>query len=404
MQFANSDQLTPVQVAIPAFQTRPILPVVQRFLQRIKPRAKNPCQSLVLIYETMEKYNNHLRGVIACRTQARVTQTNRAINMTSRPSERQMAPCSSSSGRPCQNPVAIQLASQSLHDILHNSPTVHCSCHLLHLRLDHKIDAISMVDQMQFAFLMTGSLKCVSTPDECILPLVFTSNDGKTCGAQMTDNLNQSPTLCKELLPNNRQYERYFPALSGKSGFVLRRSAPLDPSGTRMASLAQLLDGLKVGDCYEIATSLTSSILSHYSSPWLRDWTVDSIRFIENHHNESAMWTPHVVVEFWGPTDRRHFCNKNSEVYLLGLILLELGRRKRLEYMPSEQPDVTLQRALSELPNMVGIMYKRVVENCLMRGRDTTIDLMNIKDMEEFQKDTVHVLERLISTFRYGSP
>ncbi|KAA8909401.1 hypothetical protein FN846DRAFT_889011 [Sphaerosporella brunnea] len=294
-------------------------------------------------------------------------------------------------------------ASNQLHGILCNFPMLQCNCHSLHLRLDFNTQASSPTEGKQFSFLMTSTTHkdaCTDSEDS-VVHLVFARNDGKAPNANIPCIGISEPcaTLCKELLPLSNPYERFFPAPNSgsDSGFVLRRK--VDTTADSITSLANMLSNLIPGDCYQIALNLTHSVLLHYSSPWLRDWTLDTIRFVKNHGSLKPTWTPHLTVSFSGATNQHQFGCQNREVYSLGLILLQVGRKRPLDSI-KDSPQA-LQTAVDELCGMVGLRYRKVVWNCLYKWNDNRIDLMDEEHIRCFWADICE-LQSLVSEFVYG--
>ncbi|KAF8532919.1 hypothetical protein BDD12DRAFT_810588 [Trichophaea hybrida] len=92
--------------------------------------------------------------------------------------------------------------------------------------------------------------------------------------------------------------------------------------------------------CCQIPTNLMKSVLSFYASPWIRDWTLDTIQCYGKSANPfQELWIPHVPVKFSSNVGSR-----NREAHVLGLILLQLGRKQRLDDNNEVYPELVEKR------------------------------------------------------------
>ncbi|KAF8243208.1 hypothetical protein K440DRAFT_613972 [Wilcoxina mikolae CBS 423.85] len=315
------------------------------------------------------------------------------------------------------DPRKTQTASIKLHEILCNTqPSFRCSCHLLHLCLDIKNEKPQPKNlkgtpgtvklETEFLFLMTTTSKPGSkSASQSMMQLVFTSKEIESASAELNSISKTCDTLCEELLASNEEYERYLwsPGHNqDNSGFVLRRTLPPESLANinSMVSLDHLISTTEIDqlDRYQIAASLASSVLSFYSSPWVRDLTLETIQFLDKAAESTSLWTPHIPVKF--SSDNHQFGTRNREIYALGLILLQLGQGRRLcsTNGEAEEERVLLKNALRDASRKVGRRYKQVVENCLFKWSDMNLDLMEEGHAAAFRTD-IEVLERLVADF-----
>lgn len=312
----------------------------------------------------------------------------------------------------------MQIASKKLYGIV--SKQLACNCHLLHLCLGKQAeethttkggDKRSLVPQTNFSFRLTA--KSVDGTElnrpgtrRPVLHLVFTNHDlehaepsAETPGSKFT--------ACEELVHSDKGYQRYFHESGGgggNAGFLLRRAATqtlsaVDISVTPIISLSDLVSSqptiLTEYNRYLIAANLACSILTFYSSPWILDWTPQAIQFFERceHLTSSpALWTPHLALQF-GLQDQRQFGVRNREIYSLGLMLLDLGRKQRLEDSPDEEEQYVLSKAFRDLLMKMGRGYTEVVKNCIYVWGDSRMDLMKGRNLDGFLTD-INLLEQ----------
>lgn len=306
------------------------------------------------------------------------------------------------------DPKPIQMASRRLYAILVEA--LACRCHMLHLRLERlpKEDSIisppsfsaNSIPDIKFTFLMTTGDHNGQTSKsmlECPLHLIFTSGD-----FQATEKLPRMPLtpppekrqLCEEVLAGLEGYERFLAdKVNGNAGFLLKcacspNSSP-DKSSDINISLRELVKShaqqLTQYDKLRIAANLAHSVLSFYSSPWIRDWSLKKIRFFKGYEKSKtpALWTPHVAVSFCSDEEQKFCGMKNREIYALGLMLLEIGRSKQLEDSRGDE-DAALSAALRDLVRNMGREYKEVVQDCLQVGGNAGVDLMTEESLYAF--------------------
>jgi len=301
------------------------------------------------------------------------------------------------------DPRKIQIASKQLHRIVCNAPSISCPCHLLHLRLGNKKGETPIVNpvgeaRIEFSFVMTNDYHTCSNTEIPALDLAFTSQDlSRANNIHMETQLRPDTMLCKELLTSDDAYERYFCDPGSNQGcnpgFLLRRKIP-QPISSTVISLDDVITTTKLYpfDQYLIAANLANSVLYHYSSPWIRNWTTKTILFFDRHAETAPLWMPHIPVHFTSNQDQLDFSDRNKELYVLGLILLQLGHGECAEPIHDES---MMQRALSGLCMTLGRRYKQVVENFLRKGSDRSVDLMEVDNLEEFQA-AIDMLKNLV--------
>lgn len=317
------------------------------------------------------------------------------------------------------SPKQIQVASQKLYGILED---LSCPCHMLHLRLEklskEEISICSSlsspIDPIKFSFLMTtenpnggGS----ESMPECSLHLVFTGHDFQVTGG--SQNLPPTPPpekryICEEALSDWKGYERLLvDKIDGNSGFLLKCASSLNAFSSDNSnfdvSLRDLIQSLAQKltqyDKLRIAGNLAHSIIPFYRSPWIRNWSAKEILFFKRCERSEtpASWTPHVAANFF--SDENWLCGMgNTEIYALGLILLEIGRSKQLECSRADE-DGTVKAALQDLVRYMGLGYKKVVQHCLHVGGNSGVDLMEGENLKTFLTD-VNLIEELAKGYQ----
>ena len=311
----------------------------------------------------------------------------------------------------------VQVASRKLHGIVCKALRISCRCHLLHLCLDSMAIATNNQSgsaakpKAQFLFLLShsGSNNCehgLPTTDRPIPYLHFTCHDPDSAGALLGEFEHGEPdAVYQELLALDEQFVKHFRIPNAPTddiaSFTLRRACSLkalDPSP--VVSLDQLIScsrgKLEPLGCCQIAANLTKSVLSFYASPWIRDWTLETIQCYDKSVNPfQELWVPHVPVKFSSGIGAR-----NREIHALGLILLQLGRKQRLDSnnLDGEDEDVILEKALNDLHTKMGTAYRELVEKCIWTWGQGNLDLMEEENLKEFLSD-IEELEKLIVNY-----
>lgn len=299
----------------------------------------------------------------------------------------------------------IQTASQNLHRMVSNA--LACECHMAHLCLERQAKETVLAEDpkgksvqypplepitkfsFQLASRCTDSNR-VSFAKHQVMHLVFTSCQRKLNDRVENNELNL--TICK--LAQNEGYERYLHDTGGlcDSGFLVQRA--ITPARSAQFSNFTSLEDLVVSrsaelqlfDCFLIAANLAYSLLHFYSSPWVRDWSLQTIHFFEKQERSSTtpgQWALHLPLKL-DNLDVRQFGVPNLEIHSLGLILLQLGQRKRLEFSPVEKRELTLEKALANLSREMGPKYTKFVKNCLASWSDRNTDLRKDNNVTVF--------------------
>lgn len=306
-----------------------------------------------------------------------------------------------------------------------------CECHLVHLCLNKQAKATPASkdpkgksrqppqlpeSKLDFSFQLTAksndnSRKRFSSMAQPAIHLVFTGWDFKDTDPTPDDNTSKL-MICEELLASNEGHERHLRDNTGSNrGFLLRRAScpklaakssgcvqPLsldDIVASRPAELLSL-------DRFLIAINLAYSLVHFYSSPWVRDWSLQTIHYFEKQESTSTLglWTPHLSLKC-DNHDIRQFGVKNREIHSLGLILLQLGRKKCLEIPQGEEEELVLEKALGDLGREMGPKYMSFVRNCLSSWSERSMDLMKNDNLNAFLSH-VSVLEEQAQFFNSG--
>lgn len=308
---------------------------------------------------------------------------------------------------PDENTRLVQQASLNLHRVI--SSSLSCECHTVHLCLERQPKQSLPVEdpkgkspqspatepEARFDFrLSTCSGVRVSIASRRAIHLVFTNrtprlSDPTTASTQ--DTVAPTPKFCQ--LAQNDGFERYLPdtTASCASGFLLQRVTA--PVGWAKYCGSTSLEDLVVSrstdiwslDRFLIAAKLAHSLLHFYSSPWVRDWSLRTIHFFEKHEQPDTSpgcWTPHLALTA-NSSGVRQLGDRNQEIYSLGIMLLQLGR-KRMEFSDGENEVLRFRKALSDLGQEMGLKYKAFVENCLNSWSDRNTDLMRTVNLNKF--------------------
>lgn len=300
----------------------------------------------------------------------------------------------------------VHQASQNLHRMI--STSLSCDCHIVHLCLERQPKETTPIEdpkgklpqshvtepEPRFSFRLStcGGIR-VSIASSRAIHLAFTKRRPQSSDALTVspESVAPTPPFCQ--LAQNDGFERYLPdtATSCASGFLLQRVTA--PVGWAKSSNSTSLEDLVVSrsaeirslDRFLIAAKLAHSLLHYYSSPWVRDWSLRTIHFFEKHEKPDTTpgrWTPHLALTH-NPSGVRQLGDRNQEIYLLGIMLLQLGR-KRLEFSDAEKEELTFRKALSDLCQEMGLQYKAFVENCLISWSDRNADLMGTGNLTKF--------------------
>ncbi|KAF8536938.1 hypothetical protein BDD12DRAFT_848775 [Trichophaea hybrida] len=293
------------------------------------------------------------------------------------------------------HPRTLQTASKKLHTIVCKALRIPCQCHCLHLCLDNFAMAANTISPTRttanFWFLLSKlnmgeceyGLPNLSSPTPY---LVFTRQESISAYPSQHDGEYGSPEMVYQELALDEKFEKHF-QVGGDTddenvGFTLHRAyTATPPCCDTVMSLGQLISCstskfTNLG-CYQIAAKLAKSILSFYASPWIHNWSLETIRCYKN------------------------ISANNRDIYSLGLILLQLGLQcpdsvKRVE-------EDVLDKALWNLTTKMGNSYRQVVENCIRKWGHRGLNLMMDENLKGFESD-IKRLEKLIEDFTPRPP
>lgn len=324
--------------------------------------------------------------------------------------------------KPTLEPNVIHTTSRNLHRIVSN--TLPCECHTAHLSLERQAKDTAKVKyspgkstqlpptepETRFSFQLSAksneSNSRVFTTRHQVIHLVFTCcertlNGPETSPESLPESDKPCPAFCT--VAQNKGYEGYFYNTSGScnSGFRVQRT-PTPIGRARISSRTSLEDLIKSRsgelqsfDRFRLAANLAYSLVRYYSSPWVRDWSLKTIHFFEKQEQldtTPGQWTPHLPFKP-DHLDVPRFGDKNREVYLLGMMLLQLGQRKCLDLSDVEGEQLVIGKALGNLCREMGPKYTKFVENCLVLWCDRNTDLMRAKNLTEFLSH-INVIEK----------
>lgn len=396
------------------FENIPIQSKAKRLLSLVKDHRGD----LEVLRNQLREQNRYLRIILAFRSNSRSSPKVKIPDLIRRTS---LAPTPITTenepeevGIPEGDTRMVHYASQNLHRII--STSLSCDCHTVHLCLERQPKETVCIDDpkgklpqspvMEFETRFSFRLSIcsgirVSAASRRAIHLVFTKRR-----PQSSDTLTAPPecivptlTFCQQA--QNDGFERYLPdtAASFPSGFLLQRvTAPAgwakSSNSTSLEHLVKSRSGeIRSLDRFLIAAKLAHSLLHFYSSPWVRDWSLRTIHFFEKHEQPDTSpgcWTPHLALPPT-PFSVRQLGDRNQEIYLLGIMLLQLGR-KHLEFSDAENEELTFRKALGDLGQEMGLKYKAFVENCLISWSDRNTDLMGTGNLNKFLFH-LHVLE-----------
>jgi len=142
---------------------------------------------------------------------------------------------------------------------------------------------------------------------------------------------------------------------------------------------------LRNEDRLRLAGTLTRWALQYYDTPWPRVLDTREIRFFTRHENDPnyANWTPYISASFTRTSPERP--KYNSELCALGLVLLQLGLKKRPDYFPDNDWEQISKIASQSLPSTLGIKYTRIVEKLLIEGAKG--DRMEEEQIDGLERD-----------------
>jgi len=242
-----------------------------------------------------------------------------------------------------------------LYQALTKAP--HCQCHLLHLRLETQSNNSLDTEERSVAYsvLVTPSMTQTSTGD-LILKIVnaLTNDDGSNPGLTLAC----ANSLCEALFSNDQMDAHY-----SIENFQVERVRECKPGDCVATTLYDLVhkDTTRVThyDRYMLAVNLGKAAISFHSSPWIRGWTTQSIKFFEEYEEskQPATWKPHVSITL---NSGSPYDPINADVYALGMMLFEISGQKFEGRLSAPE----LKSALNKITVEMGRQFKKVAECC----------------------------------------
>jgi hypothetical protein len=309
--------------------------------------------------------------------------------------------------------MARQDASRRLYPIVSGTLRLTCQCHALHLCLDdldtlisQPVGSLQGSETPQFCFLLTSCAPTSGCPHK--LPItqwpipyfVFTARNDDTDGSA----LGTFESIYDKFQPD----QLFEPCLyvQGELTFELRRaSATCTAAARTVLSLEKLISpgSTNSRECVQIATKLVKTVLAFYDTPWISDWTLETVQcFDESRIQGNGTGTrefsaPHIAVKF---CESRNIYAANQEIRALGHMLLQIGRQKPFENTMASAmaPRVALQVAMDDLHTKMGKPFKVVVDNLINKWGSSNVDIMEEQHLEAFQAD-IETLEGLIKMY-----
>lgn len=315
-----------------------------------------------------------------------------------------------------QDVTAMRIASTKVYNITLQS-SLHCKCHLVHLRLDTQsigtLTAGAAGQQMsggrvatKIYFRFTDQSKDNTKPSHShtgipVLQFFFTDSDSP----DTTPPAACPMPICEGLAHSDADYARFFRDNDGNgtTGFLLQHTSNKEARAldSERISFDELVSSrcnqLLPRDTFLIAANLARSLLRFHSSPWVRDWTPQTIQFFQHygraHKYEqptfaSYLWTPHLFLSTPSPNSVPPMTTGQA-IFELGMMLLNLGRRIPLELeglIPWERK-MTMSGAIGELALQMGVRYADIVVRYLDTWSVNGVDLMQEESLTAFLSD-----------------
>jgi hypothetical protein len=311
------------------------------------------------------------------------------------------------------DPKIVQKASRKLHLIVCRSLRVNCECHELQLCLNDLAPYHPLPNDPKgrtasgthFWFLLSKFVNnaCDHGLPNTIPYLIFTCNPLDVSDTANGD-FNTSDAIYHEIL-SDAHFERQFYESDHAGGgmrFTLRRACSTNEAST-VISLDKLISDPswqheKLGTRYQLAAHLANSVLSFYASPWIHDWTLQTIQCIRQiASSRPTVWVPHVPVRFPLQTSSVNEA-RNTELGTLGRILLQLGQNEPLCDQSWNNRELDIYSALRNLHTNLGKTYCDVVSNCIQKWGIDGYDLMEKDHVSGFKQD-LEALERLVEEY-----
>jgi hypothetical protein len=201
-----------------------------------------------------------------------------------------------------------------------------------------------------------------------------------------------------------QKFEKFYD--TGGLGFILRPAPAADIQTTGAPKAVVSLNDLIPSDsksekferlyCFQIATRLAQTVLSFYASPWISDWSLETVQcFYRGGRDTREFFRPHIAVRFG---DARNIDDGNRSIEALGYMLLDLGRQVRTRNKSGDDPRVVLDAALNGLQREMGESFRRVVERLIKKWGRSNAYLMEEQNLRGFLSD-IEKLKELVRDF-----
>lgn len=322
--------------------------------------------------------------------------------------------------------IKANSASQSLYTLTTSS--LLCDCHSVYLSLDRPV-AVTILPTVSKEQSMEQD---AVWDDEFVLTFKMKSTQGRTGRGHnqmivkfvVADHKTAKPDsivqptiseskICHELPAQSTMVERLLQDHNTLNRPIFRlcierlqeTSAYLPSRTSESISLETLISDrhneLKTLDRILIATNLAHALLRHYSSPWMRNWGIKTIHYFERQEATSAIgnWTPYLSIKPLN-TDEIQLGDRNRDVFLLGLLLLQIGTKVIIN-TTGGQWDRVRTRGVEDLCREMGPHYSNFVKCCLTSWSDRSMDMMEERSLKMFVS-RVNVLEKTGRFFQSG--
>lgn len=296
----------------------------------------------------------------------------------------------------------VNAATGRLHPIVSNN--LLCDCHLVHLCLDGQVAEVvkcakgksgepSAITEAptQFSFRLSASPgdagSIVTPPPITVVFLSETTAAPSPAPAEGTG----SAKICEVFSSEIERYEGRFHDSQDGGGFRLR----LHPSksGSRSCQplslhdvISHRLSDLTTLDRFLIAINLARSLLHLYSSPWVRDWGINTIYFFEGQEEANSCigyWKPYLSLQR-NNDNVSYLADNNRDIYRLGYLLLQLGCCSTKD-IPAGQEDVALMLCFERICQNMGPAYRNFVRACLQSwGANRSMNLLQDENLKVF--------------------
>ncbi|KAI5836798.1 hypothetical protein DFP73DRAFT_532452 [Morchella snyderi] len=295
----------------------------------------------------------------------------------------------------------VNAATGRLHPIVSNN--LLCDCHLVHLCLDGQVAEVvkcakgtserpSVITEAptQFSFRLSASpddAGSIGTPPPGPITVVFLSETTASPGPAPAGGTG-SVKICEEFSSKIEGHERRFHDSQGGGGFRLR----LTP-GSRSCQplslhevISHRLSDLTTLDRFLIAINLARSLIHLYSSPWVRNWGINTIYFFEGQEEANSCigyWKPYLSLQR-DNDNISYLADNNRDIYRLGYLLLQLGCCSTKD-IPAGQEDVALMLCFERICQNMGPAYRNFVRECLQSwGANRSMNLLQDEHLKLF--------------------